>query len=257
VKIENTHLFQNQVGMSADGSNGVNVDGSQIKPNPSFTFPKTAITVFANNIEENTNAGTAVSPPTASGLYVKQAFIAFETVGVGINGNIVGNNGWQTPDANTFDVMCMGTEIASQTEFEGKVPLLGLDTTDDCTINHDDQHEAACNADRPRHCIFNPDAAANKCRRAYDLSTASCNDTNANQISGYDRVGSENEDVKVGIVVKDGAWVNAEDDSFLTTAFQVDLDWTPIQSISFASNAGTTCPSAAKKCPTSPRAIFP
>ncbi len=230
VKVENTHLFGNALGVAADGSAGVNPDGSQISATEDPAHPKTAVTVFADNIEENTSA----APLTATGLYVNQAFIAFETTGAGINGNIIGNNGWEPGET-----MCtLNTEVASQTEFQGHVPLLTTGTSDSCTDAHSDTQPTECNNDR--------------------LRSATCDDTNANQISGYDRPGTENEDIKVGIIVANGAFVNAEFASFLTTSFQVDVDWTPITSDSFATNAGNGCAVAtSKRCPVPPRAIFP
>jgi hypothetical protein len=112
--------------------------------------------------------------------------------------------------------------------------------------------QASCDSDRANACIFNASAPSNQCRPSYLFSTSSCVDSNANQFSGYDRLGVENEDVKVAIVVANGAWVNVINASFLTTAFQAGLDWTPVTSDSFADNGGTTCPSASNKCPALP-----
>jgi hypothetical protein len=174
------------------------------------------------------------------GLHVYQSFVGATPFGTSINGNVVGSNGW--------DVACTGTESAAQIVVDGPA-VVPPAVTAACSAHLD---EPTCDADRANACIFNVSAVANPCRPSYLLSTSSCFDSNANQITGYDRTGTENEDFRVAIVVANGAWVNAINASFLTTAFQVGLDWAPVTSDSFAGNGGSTCPSAANKCPAMP-----
>jgi hypothetical protein len=78
---------------------------------------------------------------------------------------------------------------------------------------------------------------------AYPVSgMISCNTTDSNAIYSYDRLGTENEDVRVGIVVSDGAVVDVSYDQFMTTEFVEGLDWVAIGADSFATNGGTNCP---------------
>lgn len=97
-----------------------------------------------------------------------------------------------------------------------------------------------------------PSAVAPRCRPSYPIGTSSCGDTLTNSFSGYDRTGTENEDLRVAILVAGGAWVNAGNDEFLTAQFAVSLDWTPLDSSSYASNLGTVCPAAPQACPAPP-----
>jgi len=172
------------------------------------------------------------------------------TTGLIFNGNIIGNNGWSSPEA-CVDALGGSSggalENFSQLVFSGPYPA-SPELTALCSSFGD--READCNS---RHqCVFNPSAPSNQCRPAYDLSTIACSDPNANTITGYDRLGPENEDRRVGVVVVDGAWVKAAYVRFLTIAFSLNADWSAVGTDSFASNNDTVCTPAITKCPLGP-----
>ena len=211
--VESTHVMGNRQGIVIQ----------QQDSTTSGTVP----VLFGNYIVGNAGVG----------LHVSTSFIPSNVSGLYINGNIIGSNGW--------DVACTGTESSPQVEFDGPV-VASAAVTAACAAYLD---ETSCDADRANTCIYNPSAVQPNSRPSYPIGTSSCGDTTANSFSGYDRTGTENEEVKVAILVTGGAWVNVENDEFLTSQFQVLLDWTPIGSDSYASSLGTTCASAAQKCP--------
>lgn len=211
--VENTHVTGNRQGIVIQ----------QQDSTTSGTVP----VLYANYIVGNAGVG----------LHVSTSFVPSNVSGLYINGNVIGSNGW--------DVACTGTESSPQVEFDGPV-VASAAVTAACAAHLD---EASCNADGANTCIYNPSAVPPNCRPSYPIGTYFCGATTANSFSGYDRGGIENEDLRVAILVTGGAWVNVENDQFLTSAFQVSLDWTPIGSDSYASNLGTTCSSAPQACP--------
>jgi hypothetical protein len=174
--------------------------------------------------------------------------------GITFNGNAVGNNGWASADACQNDLVTSppggADENYAQLVFWGAYPASAelatlCATFTEEVVGADDAF--GCN--QTPQCVFNPDAPANRCRPSWDLSTTACGSTYSNTISGYHRVGPENEDQRVAIVAGEGAWVKAAYASFLTSVFAEHEDWAAVGVTSFASDEETICSPALVKCP--------
>jgi hypothetical protein len=240
--IENTVIDKNDIGLLVQQTD--------------TTAKSTHWILFGSDIVEN----------RGTGLY---AYTSFPTrhpnSGVMINGNVIGTNGWAVDacvSALNSPPPGSAAETASQVLFNGVFPA-SAEATQACAAYGDAGDVVGCNFDFAAGCVWNSGAPTNKCRPAWDISTRPpqtgqpCTDTDANTIAGYHRNGPENEDVRVGVVAANGAWVKAAADHFLTSAFEQHADWTDTTNGSFASNIGTVCSPAPVKCPVAPPVVPP
>ena len=216
--------------------------------------------------------GTEIVLNRGTGLYVYPSFPVTYPSGATISGNVIGANGWPGGVATCIADLNSpppgpSDETASQVVFDGVFPASAEATQAclayDAEVNGSTDLVVACNADAANSCIYNSAAASFKCRPAWPFGTVAgltgqpCTDTNANTIAGYHRSGPENEDIRVGVVAANGAWVRTTADHFLTSSFEQNQDWTAIGPESFAGNAGTVCSPTPSKCPPLPPVIPP
>ena len=245
--IQNTHMDHNEIGLMVQQADA--------------DAKSTHWTLFGSEIELNRGPG----------LYVSTSFPERADSGAMISGNVIGTNGWTSQETCIADLNSPppgpADETASQIVFDGVFPATA-EATQACLAytvegGAPQDQPVACNADFANGCVYNQNAPDHKCRPAWDISAPPpptgqpCTDTNANTIAGYHRGGPENEDVRVGVVAANGAWVKALANHFLTSSFEQHQDWTAIRNDSFASNGGTVCSPAVSKCPPVPPVIPP
>jgi hypothetical protein len=245
--IENTVLERNDVGLLAQQTN--------------TTDKSTQWHLVVSEVIANRGMGILVYPTLPYPFEESHGSEIFTGTYPMISASIIGNNGWNPATSCENYVLdhFSNAEWYSQVIFSGTYPA-STSELNGCYV-HDAEVSGSdyafdCNYDLSQHCVFNANAPAYKCRPAYDISATPpqtgqpCTSFESNSISGYHRLGPENEDVRAGIVTADGAWVKAETGHFLTSQFDQHQDWTAIGPDSFASNAGTECAAAVSSCPT-------
>lgn len=180
--------------------------------------------------------GDTIKGNSDVGLYVYTSHVLRDpTTGYAINGNLIGHNGFS-------DATCTSQETASQVIFDGPVAPSAA-TAAQCAAA---ATEYAC--DSLLACVWNSNLPSDYCRPAYPFSAVTCEVGLSNTITGYCRACGGPSVFEAGVVVIDGAWVNALNNSWMVAGVQEGIDWSAVGGDSFLSTASAVC-SSSSICP--------